>query len=385
MQPGRLGNTIKEEDDKDGEDEIPDFPTQNSSGTAADDDNSEIQILIDALHFGSSDEDRVDDDEPVIFLQDLETRPVMLDVRATQDIFQKMEEVTLGESMWFPLKMFQTVTLPVIVADSSRSGDVSISADQTTVTRSQVEGPPRRTRRQAAAEIETSRLEQLDSSTSGDVGISADQTSVTRSQVEGPRRRTCHQVPAEIETSRLEHLDIFSSPRKRPSHNTVKLPPALPLKKPFLSNPLPVILPELDTTVKTSSTSTLVYTATLKQFRMAYNTSYNCIICIEYATAIPFNGLVEHAYTGDIAIWEWNELKKIYSKVPPRKHNCPRIPKVSKAPRSIGTKGQQMPKKDIQDLIISELTEKIGRKPNPLTRGAGSRLLGDERRLELRR
>ena len=100
---------IKEEDDEDDEDEIPDFPTQSSSGTVADDNNSDIQTLINALHFRSSDEDKVDDNEPIIFLQDLETGPVMLDVSslasATQDIFLKMEEFTIGVEL-FPLKMF---------------------------------------------------------------------------------------------------------------------------------------------------------------------------------------------------------------------------------------------------------------------------------------
>lgn len=69
------------------------------SGSWADDNNSEIQIFIDTLNFESSDEDDVDENEPIIFLQDLETGPVLLNAislaRSTQDIFLILEEITI--------------------------------------------------------------------------------------------------------------------------------------------------------------------------------------------------------------------------------------------------------------------------------------------------
>ena len=94
---------------------VSDFSTQNCSGTAADDKNS-VQILIDALHFKSSNKDKVDDNELIISLQNLETGPVMLDVspaNATKDIFLKMEEVTLGVEL-FPLKKFPDFTVTLL-------------------------------------------------------------------------------------------------------------------------------------------------------------------------------------------------------------------------------------------------------------------------------
>ena len=118
------------------------------------------------------------------------------------------------------------------------------------------------------------------------------------------------QAAEEIETSRLELLDIFSSPRKpstrlgRSTHHTNYLPPTNQLKKFSLPNALPGTHSDLETTgnLKSSSTSTLIYTPTLNQFKMAYNSRCDCIICTECEIALPFNSFVDHAYTGVIIV-----------------------------------------------------------------------------------
>ena len=91
--------------DSDDEDEVPDFPQNFSPGTAEDsgDSQAEIQFLIDNLppKFEISDDDTADDGETIIYLQDL-TGPVILDIcpaSATQDIFLKMEKLTLGKEL----------------------------------------------------------------------------------------------------------------------------------------------------------------------------------------------------------------------------------------------------------------------------------------------
>ena len=96
-----MSNEEDEIVDSDEEGELPDFPTQNASGSGSNDNGhtAHIQDIIDRLNSGLIDDNEVDADEPLISLSDLESATVILDANptgATQDIFQKLGELGLG-------------------------------------------------------------------------------------------------------------------------------------------------------------------------------------------------------------------------------------------------------------------------------------------------
>lgn len=354
MKPRSFKNVVDEDelDDSEDEEELPDFVPHEVSGMALDDDHVvEIQEVIDSIDLGLSDTDEAEDTiGPIISLSDLETKSVILKGSKpttgsySVNIFEKLGDLSHGMET-SPVTLFSGFTNNF--TDALKQEDIMVP---TTTSFTTPTTPLRFTRSVAASE---------------NPHITPSGRSTLANQAEER-----HQ----IKTSRLNHLDLLSSPRKRPTQK--------PKFQNFLIDPLNLIPSQAsDARLKpqrqTRSPSTLVHPTTLKQFGMAYNAKYDCVICVKCAIAIPFNGFVSHAYKGTVSLWNWKPFAEEYVKAPTYKHDYPHILMTTKNQRLPGTKGRKMPSKEIEGKVISELTEILGRKPNPVERHSTS---GDDRR-----